>query len=108
VPPPRFIDVFVDANPNTAESCGLRFKAEEDPRPVSSVRCDGRACRVTGWSSAGGGSPCAALKVAVEDSSAGTAMLVFGGDWGLRLSPLDGGEPFGEPYLVLAREAVLE
>ncbi|HZS37554.1 MAG TPA: hypothetical protein VFF06_12045 [Polyangia bacterium] len=103
---PIFIDVFVEANPNTSEECGLRFKAESEPRVVSRVRLDGRDCALAGWSSAGGGSACEARAAKVEDSSAGSAILIYGGDWGLRLTP-DGGEPFGEPYLLLANESIV-
>ena len=65
------------------------------------------ACDVVGWSSAEGGSACPALSVPVEDSGAGIATLVYGGDWGIRLTPRDGTEPFGEPYLLLADESML-
>jgi hypothetical protein len=104
----QFIDVFVDPNPNAPEGCGLRFKSESAARPVSRVRVDGRDCSVVGWSSDGDGSPCPALAVEVEDSSAGTAILVHGGDWGIRLTPDDGSEPFGEPYLCLSRASILD
>jgi hypothetical protein len=79
---------------------------------VTAVRYQGEAgeaaCDVAGWSSAGGGSPCAAWAVPVEDSGAGVSTLVYGGDWGLRLTPRDGGAPFGEPYLLLDAEAILD
>jgi len=42
----------------------------------------------------------------VEDSSAGTATLIYGGARGLRLRL--GEQEVAEPYLVLAPEAVLE
>jgi len=103
---PRFIDVFVEPNPNAPEGSGLRWKSEGEPRPVARVRHEGRWCRVEGWSSADGGSPCGAQAIPVEDSSAGTALLIVGGDWGVRLTPLDGAPPFGEAYLLLSAEAV--
>jgi hypothetical protein len=104
---PRFIDVFVDPNPNVADGCGLRFKAEDPPRPVSRIRYEGALFTVQGWSSADGGRPCPAYAVTVEDSGSGTATLVYGGDWGLRLKPDSGGTVVGEPYLLLAPSAVL-
>jgi hypothetical protein len=104
---PRFIDVFIDPNPNTPEGCGLRFKSESEPRPVATVRYDGALHDVVGWSSEGGGTPRPALAATVEDSGAGTAVLVYGADWGLQLTPRDGGAPFGEPYLLLDAGAVL-
>src|SRR5207247_5769637 len=81
----RYVDVFIDPNPNTPDGCGQRFRAEDVARPVATVRWDDDVCDVVGWSSVGGGSPCAAWAIVVEDSSAGTAVLVYGGDWGLRL-----------------------
>jgi hypothetical protein len=98
----QFIDVFVDPNPNAPEGCGLRFKATDAPRPVARVRLEGRWCRVVGWSRAG---ECAAQQAVVEDSGAGSAVLIFGGDFGIRLFP-DGGEPFGESHLLLDRTAL--
>ena len=104
---PRFIDVFVEPNENAPEGSGLRFRTEEaSARPVSRVFWDYRWCKVVGWASAAGGSPCPAQAIAVEDSSAGTAQLVFGGDWGVRLMPEDGAAPFGEPYLLVEPTAV--
>ncbi len=106
---PRFIDVFIEPNPNCPEGCGQRFQTTGEPRPVRRVRYwagvdDPIVCEIIGWSSEGGGSPCRALAVPVEDSGAGVATLVYGGDWGLRLTPVDGGEPFGQPYLLLDDE----
>jgi hypothetical protein len=108
-----YVDVFVEPNPNCAEGSERRWKAESEPRPVTALRYwDGPGepvlCDVAGWSSEGGGSPCPARAVLVEDSGSGAAFLVWGGDWGLRLTPRGGGDPFGEPYLLVAREDLLE
>jgi hypothetical protein len=103
---PIFIDVFVEPNDNVPEGCGLRFKSEETPRGARRVELDGQWYDVTGWSSAGGGSACAAQAALVEDSTAGIAMLVYGGDWGIRLLPVGGGAPVGESHLVLEPAAV--
>jgi hypothetical protein len=44
----------------------------------------------------------------VDDSGAGTSMLIFGGPRGLRLRRTDGtGGVVAEPYLLLAEEAVV-
>lgn len=102
----RFIDVIVEPNSSAPEGCGLRFKAEEEPRIVTRVRFEGQWCNVRGWNSAGGGSFGEALVAIVEDSSAGTAALVYGGDWGVHLEPLDGAPIIREPYLLLGRDAI--
>ena len=105
-----YIDVSPNANcPMTAN---LVFKNISDPRRISMVRLfegepGGRLVDVTGWSNAG--APCDALAVQVEDSSEGSAYLVYGGDWGIRLRPPDAAEwslydpdQWGETHLVLA------
>ena len=108
-----FVDIFIDPNPNCPEGCDLRFQATVEPRPVRLVRHargedDSVACEVAGWSSEGGGTPSPAHAVLVEDSGAGVATLLYGGDWGLRLTPRDGSPPFGEPYLLVGEDAILE
>ena len=75
--------------------------------------------RVTGWSSAGGGTPCPAYCTPVEDSGSSETVLsflVYGGDWGLRFRPADSDAPwslesrdqFGEPCLLLGADPVTE
>jgi hypothetical protein len=108
----RHVDVFIDPNPNCPEGCGQRFSATSEPRPVTAVRYylgaeEAVLCDVSGWSSAGGGTPCEARAVRVEDSGAGVSTLVYGGDWGLRITPRDGRPPFGEPYLLLSDEDLI-
>ena len=105
------VDVLVDETPGCA-GCARRWKAETAPRRVTRVRYDPESgpqvvCDVVGWSSAGGPGPCPAQGVLVEDSGGGTAMLVWGGDLGLRLTPQDGGPTVGEPFVLLAPEDVL-
>jgi hypothetical protein len=109
---PRFIDVVVDAHEGLEEGCALRFKAEDEPRVVRRVRWyDERdravECSVSGWSSDDGGRAVPAMGVTIEDSSAGAAVMVWGGDWGVRLVPADGGAPFYEHHLRIAPEDVL-
>ncbi|HEU4403501.1 MAG TPA: hypothetical protein VFT43_15495 [Candidatus Polarisedimenticolia bacterium] len=108
----RSVDIFIDPNPNCPDGCGQRFLAVGDPRPVTRLRYWSGAeisidCDVTGWSSAGGGTPCEAQAVTVEDSGAGVSTLVYGGDWGLRLMPRDGSAPFGEPYLLVDDDSLI-
>lgn len=104
----------VDENENCPRMPAMVYEALSEPVEVSRVRLaePGRPhglYRVTGWSSAGGGTPCPALYVPVSDSGGGAVHLVYGGDWGVRLKPLDSAEgwdlrsprQFGEPYLML-------
>ncbi len=112
MPPWRYVNIFIEPNPNCPEGCSQRFTTAEAPHVVRSVEYAVQSdrtvvCDVTGWSSDGGGTPCRARSVAVEDSGAGVATLVYGGDWGLRLTPRDGTAPFGEPYLLLADDSLI-
>jgi hypothetical protein len=100
----QFVDVFVEINDNAPEGAGLRFKAEGPTRAVSAVELDGTWCALAGWSSAGGGSATAAHAAVVEDSGSGTVLLLFGDDWGMRITPGDGTPAYGEAYLLLDRE----
>ncbi|MBI4203011.1 MAG: hypothetical protein HY532_07870 [Chloroflexi bacterium] len=73
-------------------------------------------CRVTGWSSEEDGMPCDAYLVKVGDSGSGTAYLLYGGDWGVRLMPgdateewsLDSPRQWGEPYMLLEDPSEVE
>ena len=68
---------------------------------------------VTGWQSDEGGSSCPARYVRISDSGAGSAFLLYGGDWGIRLMRggkgeewnIDSPEQWGEPWLVLGEES---
>jgi len=109
----RIINVFIEPNPNCPEGCSQRFQATSGSRLVRLIRYstggdDTILCDVAGWSSEKDGTPCPARAVSVEDSGAGVATLVYGGDWGLRLDPRDGRAPFGEPYLLLDADAIVE
>lgn len=96
---PIFIDVMVTPNPSTGdEELLLRFKSEEPARAVTELFLDGRWCAVSGWDE--GGVAVAAQALLVEDSGSGTALLVCGARWGLRISPPDA-SPYGETHLLL-------
>ena len=64
---------------------------------------------VVGWCSGNGGRPCEVSVVAVGDSGSGQALMIYGGDHGIRLKPvcasdpwrLDSPDQIGEPYLLL-------
>src|SRR5436309_2361275 len=98
-------------------SANMVYANLTQPRPVEQVRLfdgnpGGSIFAVTGWSSREGGSPVPAYVAQVEDSGAGAAFIVFGGDWGVRLRPSgsdsewDTADPdqWGETHLVLADE----
>lgn len=89
------------------------FHDLEPPRPVTHVRLeppDGGPARwyaVTGWTP--DGRPCPALARRVEDSGDGVALLVSGGEAGLRFQPADTPFPWspqapfqhGAPFLLI-------
>jgi hypothetical protein len=107
--------IEVEPNDNTPMTASQVYKDIGVPFPVARVRIyegepEGRLCEVTGWSGGAGGSPVDAYGVQIEDSSEGSAYLVYGGDWGIRLRPaetrgdwsIDSAEQWGETHLVLA------
>jgi hypothetical protein len=107
-----FTHVEVEPNPNCPMSANQVYKNLDDPFRVAMVRIfegapDGALYAVTGWSSAGAVN---AYAVRVEDSSAGSAYVVYGGDWGIRLRLAGSDAPWsfddpdqeGETHLVLA------
>ena len=99
-------------NPNCL-SVDLRvFHDLEAPKAIAAVRLEQQPGEpawyaVTGWTAEGRACPAAAQKV--DDSGDGTAFLVYGGDAGLRLRPLDDSgawqlddpRQWGEPFLIL-------
>jgi len=107
--------VDVEANPNCAQSVFARFRELGPARPVSQVRVSDRApvgewCVVTGWQNDPSEPLCPAMAQPVEDSGSGVVFVVFGGNGGIRLKPLDVSEDWtldspgqwGEVYLLLA------
>jgi hypothetical protein len=106
----RYVNLFIEPNPNCPDGCSQRFQTVGEPRTVrrilhASGPGDLIECLVEGASSGG---VCPARAVGVEDSGAGRVTLVYGGDWGLRLLPCAGGPPLGEPYLLVDDETILE
>jgi hypothetical protein len=110
--PLMYTEIRVDPNDNCPMAAQQVYKNAGDPVRIARVRIyEGQPTaieyEVTGWSSAG---PVDAYAVQVEDSSAGQAFLVYGGEWGLRLRPVESGpdwdlgaaDQFGETHLVLA------
>ena len=111
---PEQIYLEVEENENCEYMPLQLYEAKAAPVAISRVRLfePGRphgTYLVTGWSSAGGGTPCPASYVPVSDSGQAVVHLVYGGDWGVRLKPADsseewdlsGSDQFGEPYLML-------
>jgi hypothetical protein len=107
-----YTEIRVDANDNCPMMAQQVYRNTGDPRRITRVRIyegepEGVLYAVTGWSAEG---PVDAWAVSIEDSSAGSAFLVYGGDWGLRLRPatseaawdLGAANQFGETHLVLA------
>ncbi len=110
-----YTHVQVENNDNSLMSADQVYKNLSDPFPVIGVRIHegepgGTPCAVTGWSSENDGSPVEAYAVQVEDSSEGSAFVVYGGDWGVRLRPVESDNPWslddpkqsGETHLVLS------
>ena len=82
------------------------------PQAVAAVRLERQAgapawYAVTGWTAAG--TPCQAYTQKVDDSGDGTAFLLYGGNAGVRLRPveisgpwqLDDPQQWGEPFLII-------
>ncbi len=106
-----FIEVEVEAGNNCDYSLHRVFSVVSGPRRITQVETAGVRgevgfFEVTGWSAVG---PCAAYAAVVEDSGEGHALLIYGGDDGIRLRPVDAVEPWGlqipdqsgEPCLLL-------
>ncbi len=104
----RYIDVVVDEQEEIPDGCELRFHAVGESRPVSRIRYE----PLTGPEgeyevTAAGGQP--ALAAPVDDSGAGTSILIYGDARGLRLRRLGDGNPapIAEPYLLLSDDAIV-
>ena len=93
------------------------YEPHDEPAPVRWVRIQDPErphgiYEVTGWDSAGEGTPSTAMYVPVSDSGQAQVHLVCGGDWGIRLKPVDSDEDWdinspnqwGEPYLMLTEK----
>jgi hypothetical protein len=99
-----FVTVIVEEHDELPEGCCMRFKVVDEPRAVRRVRYDGDGGELRAWVVESPGS--AVWGVTVEDSGAGSCVLVYGGERGLRLRPEGGGEAVAEAYLLMAGDAV--
>ena len=89
-----FIMVEVEESENCPMTLTKSFNAVEVPRRISLVETMGQngedgMFQVTGWSPIG---PIPAYAALVEDSGDGVALLVYGGEEGVRLKPQDSSE----------------
>ncbi len=108
--------MMIDIEDN--ENCGYFpvqvFETQSEPRSASTITVpyipeSDEPHDVVGWCSDSGGTPCDATAVVVGDSGSGQALLVHGGDHGVRLRPssstspwsLDSDDQRGEAYLLL-------
>ena len=111
---PESIYLEVEENDNCEYMPLQVYEAKADPVPVYRVRLfqpdrPHGVYEVTGWTSEESGMPCLAMYVPVSDSGQAEVHLVSGGDWGVRLKPVDIDEEWdissanqwGEPYLML-------
>jgi hypothetical protein len=105
--PPKFVTVLVEEHDEIPDGCCMRFKLVDEPRAVRLVRYEGSGSPSV-WhveSREADGATGVAWAVTVEDSGAGTCMLLFGGARGLRLRQVDGSETLVEPYVLLSQES---
>ena len=107
----------VEQSPNFEGSYFVRFKEMGPPRQITHIKsyerlsC-GEWCEVTGWCDDLDQPLCPAYAQKVEDSGAGTAYVIFGGNWGVRLKSeayvgvwnLYDSEQWGEGYLSIGEE----
>ena len=75
----------VEDNANCDGVPQLIFNTMAEPRPVAKVITgpfgeETSFHRVTGWCSENNGSPCTAYAVKIQESGAGEALLIYGGD----------------------------
>ena len=112
-----FVEVDVSESANCPMALTRIFDAMQPPEQVSVVAASDpmgidQLCDVTGWYSQG---PCPAYAALVEDSGEGVAMLIYGGDEGIRLKPaasqegwdLSSPNQWGEACLLLDKDVKL-
>jgi len=105
----RYIDVVVEEQEGIPDGCELRFHAVGESRPVKRVLYEPMTGPEGEYEvTAASGGP--ALAAPVDDSGAGTSILIYGDARGLRLRRVapETAEPIAEPYLLLADDAIVE
>jgi hypothetical protein len=104
----RYIDVVVEEQEGIPDGCELRFHAVGESRPVKRILYEPMSGPDGEYEvTAAGGEP--ALAAPVDDSGAGTSILIYGDARGIRLRRVGAhaGESIAEPYLLLADDAIL-
>lgn len=112
------VEINIEDNPNCRESGQVVFCTEGPRRRLASIvaaTAEGdQVCDVTGVGPDGGFVPAYAQKI--QDSGEGTAFLIFGGAWGIRLRAerhcgepwsLDSPRQWGEAYKIYGNEQEL-
>jgi len=107
----------IESSQNFEGSLFLRFKELGPAKSLLQVKVYDRSargewCDVVGWTDNEVTPCCSAQAQPVEDSGAGFAYLVFGGECGIRLKPigtdeewsLDSRNQWGESHLLLSEE----
>jgi len=101
-----FVAVQVEEHEALPDGCSMRFKAQDDGTAIDEVQWesdDGVAGTWTVEAEALDGTRSSAMSYRVDDSSAGTSLLIVGGAHGLRLTL--GSTHVAEPYLLLPTKA---
>lgn len=105
-----FIDVSVEPHEELPDGCSMRFKAHGGERPAARVRYESEDGVGGEWlveAVQADGSRGPARAAPVDDSSAGSSMLVFGGTHGLRLTSVETGAVVAEAYLLLSAGSIV-
>ena len=112
------LEIDVEAGANSPLDLNRIFDLLTEPLQINRVVTADPAgndlwCQVTGWSNDG---PCPASAALSEDSGEGVVLLVYGGNQGIRLKPLESSEEWdlastnqwGEACLLLDKDASVE
>ena len=113
-----FYEVDVVAEGNSPMDLNRVFSLLSQPQPITKLIATTPMgadiwCEVTGWKEDG---PCPAYAAQAEDSGEGVVLLIYGGDWGIRLRPdgdpaewdLANGTQWGEPCLMLEKDTPVQ
>lgn len=106
----HFVTVMVEEHEAIPDGCVQRFRATGEPSVVHRVEWESEDGVGGTWTVRGtvaDGSSIPALARPVDDSSAGTSILVVGGDHGLRLVS-EAGDEEAAPYLLLSPRAIVD